>query len=738
MGLLLGTDLGYELLRVPRRAEAAVMLVRLLGREEEALEGSTEHPFTDVPEWADPYVGLLFQAGLTKGVGAGLYDPNSDVDARTYITFLLRSLGYSEDEGDFSWDNAVEDAVGIGLINGLEYETLLSEEFTRGHMAAMSYNAINSLMSDSNLTLAGELAKEGAIDESVAAKENIHLSAPPELVFLPYLTDGEYMPNVTGVDTETAQIRMRRAGIEIAGYITEFNDILPKNSIVAQSCPAYIKSELVESCILTVTLGPSPAYHEELSKICELKGWDDEITPYVIASAKYLIKNTVLNKYDVYRKLEININEIVILNNEDSAALGYSAFYDASTKNMYINRYMLDFDLVMHELAHAISNNIGTGKVGFHAEGNNTRLVTEAFAESLSSISAGEDSGALNYFRAGEEEIVFTSDSYFCDGDKNFVLGVFSPLFVLAGGNTIEKMFFGDLGDFSREVLKFNERYGEQRWKTLWNLADVFIDRSGFLSENDRISKASVYREYLNGIIDCLYIDLESAGTENSALRLLLFKTRELKGSYPLGYSDFRDKFRMLETEIVSLLNDESQLTGIAGPGQWVVPDYSGKSPEYVYNNLIIVGGASAIGYMIVASDDSGNSVAGVIYKEPGTSIDEAIELSKGDIKQIGGEYIILIPEEKLPEDGYSIMRDLKNDFSKYLADYDDIGNYAVARLLKNEGFDFRYEFTYFDYVTPAMQGRIIGQFPEPGSAIIPGSTTIRIYMLKEKPYYLY
>ena len=55
LNLFKGTDDGYQLDRSLTREEAATMLVRLLGQEEEALLSSAEkHPFTDVSEWADP------------------------------------------------------------------------------------------------------------------------------------------------------------------------------------------------------------------------------------------------------------------------------------------------------------------------------------------------------------------------------------------------------------------------------------------------------------------------------------------------------------------------------------------------------------------------------------------------------------------------------------------------------------------------------------------------------------
>ena len=55
-----GTDQGLELSRAPKRSEAAVMLVRLYGAEEEALSlyeaGLIAHPFEDVSGWAAPSV----------------------------------------------------------------------------------------------------------------------------------------------------------------------------------------------------------------------------------------------------------------------------------------------------------------------------------------------------------------------------------------------------------------------------------------------------------------------------------------------------------------------------------------------------------------------------------------------------------------------------------------------------------------------------------------------------------
>ena len=91
LGLFKGTDKGFALEKSMTRAEASVMLTRLLGAEKTALAGKWKHPFTDVPQWADKFVGWLYQNGLTKGVSATLYGSQHNVTCGQYCIFLTRA-----------------------------------------------------------------------------------------------------------------------------------------------------------------------------------------------------------------------------------------------------------------------------------------------------------------------------------------------------------------------------------------------------------------------------------------------------------------------------------------------------------------------------------------------------------------------------------------------------------------------------------------------------------------------
>ena len=142
----------FELGRALTRSEAVTMLVRLLGREDEALGGSWETPFTDVEAWAGPYVGLAYENGLTTGTGETAFGGGERVTAAQYITFILRALGYDDASGDFAWDRAWELSDELGITGG-EYGAANSASFTRGDAALISLSALSQTLKGSETTL---------------------------------------------------------------------------------------------------------------------------------------------------------------------------------------------------------------------------------------------------------------------------------------------------------------------------------------------------------------------------------------------------------------------------------------------------------------------------------------------------------------------------------------------------------------------------------------------------------
>ena len=164
MGLFQGTQNGYDLDRTPTRAEAAVMLVRLLGKEAEAKALTYTAPFTDLKGWEKPYVQYLYSNGLANGTNRTTFNPTGKCTAQMYAGFLLRALGYS-DTADFSYANAIETAREQGI-----YDTgiINVQNFLRDDAAAASYTALSVSPKNSEGTLLDQLVSENAITEADA------------------------------------------------------------------------------------------------------------------------------------------------------------------------------------------------------------------------------------------------------------------------------------------------------------------------------------------------------------------------------------------------------------------------------------------------------------------------------------------------------------------------------------------------------------------------------------------
>ena len=128
----------FSLDKVPTRSEAVTMLVNLLGKSDVAKAGTWTTPFTDVPEWAQPYVGYAFANGLTSGTGKTAFGSALPVSADQYLTLVLRALGY-KDGTDFSWKDASAFAQKLGL-TGKDYSSV--SKFLRGDIAKISEAAL--------------------------------------------------------------------------------------------------------------------------------------------------------------------------------------------------------------------------------------------------------------------------------------------------------------------------------------------------------------------------------------------------------------------------------------------------------------------------------------------------------------------------------------------------------------------------------------------------------------------
>lgn len=164
LGLFKGTDKGFALEKSMTRAEASVMLTRLLGAEKTALAGNWKHPFTDVPQWADKYVGWLYQNGLTKGVSATLYGSQRNVTCGQYCIFLTRA---HLDADSYQ---------GTAFVDNDEVRQTDEEGFIRGDAVSLSARLLSTNYAK-NGDESGRSVAEKLIDDGVFTAEQFKNAA---------------------------------------------------------------------------------------------------------------------------------------------------------------------------------------------------------------------------------------------------------------------------------------------------------------------------------------------------------------------------------------------------------------------------------------------------------------------------------------------------------------------------------------------------------------------------------
>ena len=200
------------------RAQAFVLVVRFVGAEKDATANVQKHPFTDVPAWANPYIGYVYANGITKGVSETKFDPDTEVSEAAFLTILLRVLGYDDGAGDFAWNNPYTLAKTVGLCDAK------SSSFNRGGAFVLCYRALTAAVKSGD-SIAKRLIAAGVFTESTwnevkdmttdtptdtpAAPENPETKITPIAELNLGGTDGDHMADDYNTATVEADFRTK-------------------------------------------------------------------------------------------------------------------------------------------------------------------------------------------------------------------------------------------------------------------------------------------------------------------------------------------------------------------------------------------------------------------------------------------------------------------------------------------------------------------------------------------------
>ena len=147
VGIMTGDDQGnFNPDANVTRGEMAVIMSNLLDLGIANYSGASI-PFTDVPDWAAPYVAACYANGITGGTSATTYGTDEPVTAVQAGLMMLKALGYFQYQSDFgsSWIlSTITQATKCDLYDGIDAQT--EEPLTRNEVAQLALNALETTM----------------------------------------------------------------------------------------------------------------------------------------------------------------------------------------------------------------------------------------------------------------------------------------------------------------------------------------------------------------------------------------------------------------------------------------------------------------------------------------------------------------------------------------------------------------------------------------------------------------
>jgi len=127
------------------RAEAAALVVRLMGLEEAAVSAAgSDTGFTDVAadHWASGYIYIAAQKEVVAGMGDGTFEPETTLEYAQIVKMITVALGYAPQAAEAGeWPgNYISTASNIGLTKGIPGKA--TDAASRGLTARLLYAAL--------------------------------------------------------------------------------------------------------------------------------------------------------------------------------------------------------------------------------------------------------------------------------------------------------------------------------------------------------------------------------------------------------------------------------------------------------------------------------------------------------------------------------------------------------------------------------------------------------------------
>lgn len=286
LGLLKGTQKGFELEKPVTRAEAVTIVLRMVGEDKLVNQSVNYQQFSDVKasHWAFGSISYAAGKGYVNGTSKTTFEPERLITGQEFVKILLSAMGY---EG-IGLDNVYEAGIKAGLlVNNYTKLAVSTKDYKliRNDVVNICYSALFAKMPD------GRLLKDLLSEKGIVNEEELN-----------QLIISEYMPSQKERE-----------------FTWQLNDYMPTDENYMFS-PSSIK--------MALALAANGADDTTRKEIMDILGIED-IDEYNKWAAK-LIKD-----YSENEKVQLNVANSVWLNIDKGGGVEFEDAYKNTVQNYY-------------------------------------------------------------------------------------------------------------------------------------------------------------------------------------------------------------------------------------------------------------------------------------------------------------------------------------------------------------------------------------------------------------------
>lgn len=243
LGIITGYEDGtFKPENTVTRAEAATMMVRMLGLADGVEKGNTQFTDVDANHWASGYINVAVNNGIVNGMGDGTFAPEATLTYGQIVKMIVCALGYepvAKANGGWLGGGYLYAASKAGFTKGVNGTQ--DEAASRATVAVLMYKAleVELMEQDSYSTgISGDTFK--VQKDKTILSEYLELEKVEGVIVSTYLSNSVYTEGDNEVEIVITKNYADDAEYEVGDTVPVIADGVNASSLLGYSVVAYV------------------------------------------------------------------------------------------------------------------------------------------------------------------------------------------------------------------------------------------------------------------------------------------------------------------------------------------------------------------------------------------------------------------------------------------------------------------------------------------------------------------